>query len=203
MFADVVLVLTLLLTLATVVVPFVNLERPSLNHSIEATPLIHAPSGVTPELRILYDGHVLDDPYLYALRLILRGRKEMGTSQFDKNRPIRLLLDVPVVALLETEFSPASLPLPEVRLRNNAVEIGPDLIRARQGMRFAVLADGPDAELKCENPVLGFSERQLKDRDRRYLISMVQPVLAWALVALILYWVIADPTGAAHFIHNL
>jgi hypothetical protein len=216
-FPDVVGLLTLLVAVATLAAPFLQQfiarSRRRLDYSLDgATQILNAPSGVSSGLRVVCGDQVLENPYLYELRVVFLGRKEISTNAFDQGRPIRLRLGVPIVALLETQFTPDRLPRPKVRAVSDAIEVGPDLIRPRLEMRCAVLAEGAGADLQCENPVLGFNERRVEHQDHG--VGMLQRTLGIVVASLVIVWIVSNPaasgdqvqswiTGIMTFFHHL
>jgi hypothetical protein len=166
-----------------------------------SAPLISAPSGVKPGLRLLHGDEELADPHLLEIKLVCRGRRDIPSSSFDQDTPFCIDVGIPIVALLQTTFVPAKAPVPKVAALGSELRVGPSLIRKRQAIRFTVLADGPGARLTDQNPLIDVTVRQEAQEQARQ--SMLRKVITWAAILFVVYYLATQPSGSAHFVHSV
>jgi hypothetical protein len=169
-----------------------------------AEPLIHFPVNVTPDLQVTHHGKPVENPHIIVVGLSYRGRKDLRSETFDKGEPLCVDVGSKITALIRSTFTPSIAPTPAVKVNDTRIEIGPSLIRKRLAMEFVVLTDGPDAVLNLYSPLADVKIRQQKqEEDRRRTRSNLLTISGWTCVAFILWWIIEDPTGAAHVVHNI
>jgi hypothetical protein len=187
---------------ASIVAYRVAMPRRSIVYGmLVSAPLLSAPSGVKPGLRLLHGDEELADPHLLEIELACRGRKDIPSSSFDQGTPFCIDVGIRIVALLQTTFVPAKAPVPKVAAVGSELRVGPSLIRKDQVVRFTVLADGPGARLTDQNPLIDVTVRQKAQEQARQ--SMLRRVITWAAMAFVVYYLATQPSGSAHFVHGV
>lgn len=201
---DIIPILTLAVGVAALAVPYLaqRLSRPSFHYSIDAgTQLVRSISGAPPGIHVMLEDQILEDPRLYQVRLALRGRGEVVSDDFDRKRPIKLILHVPIISLTQVTMTREYRPEPRVKISEDAIQIGPDLLRRRLEIVCTVLVNGPGAMLDIENPVQGVDEKQEQLRDEISRTLTVQRILGWIAIILIVVWILSNPAGAGSTVH--
>jgi hypothetical protein len=165
-----------------------------------STPLISAPPDMKPGLSVRHRGKELADPRLLEIRLIARGHRDIPSSSFDQGRPLCLNLGIPIADLLQTKYEPELAPLPKVEADGTALKVGPSLIRKQQVITLTVLAEGPDARLSCENPLIDIPMRPEVQYQARQ--GQLKRIITWATVIFIVYYLVTAPTSASTVIHH-
>jgi hypothetical protein len=203
--------ITIILALLTLIVAFVALRiqlassRRRLSYEIRAaTPLVRAPAEVSKDLKVTYDGAAVKDPYFIELRLVNRGREDIPSSAFDQGMPIRFDFGIDIVKLLQITLQPDEPRALKVSADGSAVDIGPGLIHGHQELTIALLADGSDISLRYSKPLAGIKITALvrENPATRGGINL-KTVAGWLAVAFVTWWIIEDPAGAAHVVHNV
>jgi hypothetical protein len=193
-----------IITLLSLIVPWIFSRRTITYELRAAAPLIHMPVEVNPDLQVAYHGKPMKDPHIIVARLAYRGRRDLPSTAFDQNGPLRLDVGIEVTALLHSAFVPSREPIPKVRVNGKGVEIGPSLIRKKQVIEFVILADGPDVVLDCYGPLADVKIRpQRQEEARRRKLSTLRTISGWVCLAIVIWWVIEQPAAAAHLVHNI
>jgi hypothetical protein len=181
-------------------------ERRTITYQLLASvPFLRNVPGIKSSgLTVIYHKKELTDPHLLEVQLTSKRHRDIPTSAFDQDRPLCIDVGAPIVALLEARYDPDQLPLPEITTTGSSLRIEPSLIRRRQDMRFFVLTEGPGAHLDLTNPLIDYTLREGKSyeagADR---IRNVKRIIGWAIVILIVWFLITNPVSAAHAITNL
>jgi|SRR6185437_1240182 len=115
--------------------------------------LTGAPHSARQDLQVLYAGKPLADPRVIRIRLRTRCRKDILSTDFDRDAPIVLDLGVHIVAKLAEETGPGRLALPPIRIKETSIEIGPALLRNRQTITVTVLCDGSNPRMRLTVPL--------------------------------------------------
>jgi hypothetical protein len=168
-------------------------------------------SGVDSDLHVLWRDEELADPYVLKIDLAYRGRKDLGSDSFDKERPFCIDVGVPIIELLEIAFEPDVKPLPRVEAVGTELRLGPDLLRKNQGISFTVLTDGMSTKLIPNSPLRGVdldqkaSYQATQDVKEAQQVSggLLRTVIAWAIVLFVVFYVATEPGGAAALIHHV
>jgi hypothetical protein len=106
--------ITILITLLGLIAAVVALwfqwsasSRRFISYEIRAAiPLIQAPAEVSRDLKVVYDGTAIKDPYFIELRLANAGRKDISSTDYDQGMPIRFDFGINIVRLLKTSLEP-------------------------------------------------------------------------------------------------
>jgi hypothetical protein len=159
--------------------------------------------SVVPGLHVSYEGAELDDPHVLGVEVEYRGRGDISGGSFEEGQPFRIDMGVPVVGVIETEFTPGQKPLPRVEASGNELRIGPGLVRSGQVMRLVVLADGAGGQLSHESPLADVRVRQRSAEAGRRASRLAKPVIGWAIVMFIALYLVSDPVGAGQTVHHL
>ena len=144
------------------------------------------PDGAQHGLQVLRGGEKLDDPHLVEVTLQSSGRQAITRDLFDEGRPIVLRLGTRVVDLLKVVSQPIEQKVPDYRLSNSAIEIGPGALAARQSITFSVLVDG-QPELSAESPLadVTIGRKLITSEQKAWRISYV--MMGVAVIALFLF----------------
>lgn len=182
-------------------------SRKRLTYKCElSTPLIHESAKSSSSLTVKYGKgfgkRSLKDPYITQIRLSNIGRKDVRSSDFDRSTPLQLDLGVKIVAVLKVTCSLDDMPDPKLSVTERRLNIGPSLISHHATLDFVLLVDGPCTALKPKNPLIGVDLKQEIIEEGKYGLNL-KIVLGWLAAAFIIWWVIEDPDGAAHVIHNI
>lgn len=193
-----------ILGLFAIVMPSVLARKKITYELLTAEPLINLPAGINPSLQVSHDGKPLDDPHVVVVRLAYRGRRDLTSIEFDQGGPLCVDVGIEIKALLRSSFSPPKQPFPKIKVNGTALDIGPSLIRKRLEMIFVILANGPAVRLECHGPLPNVDIEPLEREEHKLeSISRLKTITGWALLALIIWWVIEDPAGAAQVVHNI
>ncbi len=147
-----------------------------LSYSLaDDTPLLARTTALAQgDLEVLYQGQRLDQPRVVSIRLVSRGRRDIGSDDFDQDRPLAIDLGVPIVKRLTSEPAP-EIPQSAIRVEGTRLLLGPCLIRRRRVMSFAFLVDGGRPRLSHESYLLNVDVRESADS---------RELRPWMLVAL-------------------
>lgn len=180
-------------------------SRRRLSYEIRtAIPLIQAPAEVSRDLKVVYDGTAIKDPYFIELRLVNTSRKDISSIDFDQEMPIRFEFGIDIVRLLKIALEPDEPRVLNVKMDGSAVEIGPGLLHGHQALSITLLADGPDISIRYSKPLAGVGLGKLVREDSATLgRTKLSTILGWLLIAFLVWWVISSPNNAAHLVHNI
>jgi len=127
------------------------------------TPLLARTTALAEgDLEILYQGQRIDQPRVVSMRLESRGRRDIGSDDFDERRPLAIDPGVTIVKRLATEPAP-EIPESAIRVEGTRLMLGPCLIRKRQVMSFAFLIDGGQPRLSHQDYLLNVDVRESAD----------------------------------------
>jgi len=105
-----------------------------------SAPLLTEESQGVGSIRVEHNGSLVSDPQVVTFLLDNYGNAAIDSSCFDRGRPIRLELGVPVLEVMkisDTSFEYSS--------DATGINFGPDLLKPRQGLTAQLLVDGsPD-----------------------------------------------------------
>jgi hypothetical protein len=195
---------TLVVTIIALLAQSIFARRWLVYELLAAGPIIQMPTEGSKDLAMVYDGTVLDDPRFAQLRLVNRSGKDIPSDTFDQGMPLRFDLGVTILKVLQTTLVPNEPPLPRVRIDDQAVEIGPSLIRKKSQINLVLIADGPITSLTCHNPLVDVKVTELVQEDPKGWHGMnLKTILGWVAVAFVVWWIIEDPEGAAMVVHNV
>ena len=90
-------------------------------------------------ISVLHDGQPIAEPYVTVLRLLSTGRSAIATEHFDQNRPLLVDVGVPIVDLLQVNFTNGGF---AVQTRGTTVAFGPDLLARGDVVETHLLTDG-------------------------------------------------------------
>jgi hypothetical protein len=142
------------------------------------TPLLARTTALAPtDLEVLYHGQRLGAPRVVSVRLVSRGRRDIGSADFDDHRPLAIDLAVPIVKRLAAEPVP-DIPESAIETDGSRLLLGPCRIRKRQAMSFAFLVDGDQPLLTHEDYLLNVDVRQIADSG-----EPPTGLIMWAMVA--------------------
>ncbi|MEU4827101.1 hypothetical protein AB0H37_34965 [Actinomadura sp. NPDC023710] len=186
---------TLVVGLATVAVTYLTrFARQRLDYRLRiVVPLLTAPAGVRDDLELRHRGVRLTHPYIVAVELVGRGRRDIPHAAFDNGQPIRLDLGVPIVELLRITAtdSASATPEPPVRVEGTALLIGPALIGRRQRIVLTCLMQNRPQSLRCSAPLPNAQVRRRDTdplplpSDRLLLIALLLAVSVVSAIALV------------------
>lgn len=121
--------------------------RPQITYDARLSRLVspHAPS--TAQIEVTLSGMSFVNPYLLELRVESRSRRDIGSDDFDRQKPLAFRLDTPVaVQIGDTTIGESA----EIAIDDGVIAIGPCLIRKGTILFTQFLTEGrPD--LKTDN----------------------------------------------------
>jgi hypothetical protein len=113
--------------------------RRRLTCTVSHTPLVRGP--VDNSLEIRRNGTPLADPYLVTVVLTNPGRRDIASTDFDRDQPFRVCLAVPYAALLDTESRPSDDQAPPGRIEGTELHIGPGRLGSGTTATYHVVVD--------------------------------------------------------------
>jgi hypothetical protein len=155
-------------------------------------PMLTAPSGVRGDLELRHRGTLLTEPHVLEVQLLSRGRKDIPSSAYDGNVPIRLDVGAMIIEVLQTNSEPSPLPAPRVTIDGTALEIGPALIGKRQKISITILAEGSSPQLNCQASLIDVHVKQLTPIEESPMLKVAPFALAVTLPAMGLTVLAAD-----------
>lgn len=107
----------------------------------------HAPS--TAQIGVTVSGMTFDNPYLLELRVESRSRRDIGSDDFDRQKPLVFRIEAPVaVQIGDTTVAESA----EVAINSGVIGIGPCLIRKGTVLFAQFLTEG-QPNLKTDSPL--------------------------------------------------
>jgi hypothetical protein len=113
-----------------------------LRFGAEAIPLLEPMEGARTAIEVRYSGRAVDDAHLVKLTLINTGRRDIPSTAFDQDAPLRLNTTVPLLEVLDIKTQPATAAPPDVTIDGTELRIGPSRIGRRQRIHIVALAEG-------------------------------------------------------------
>ncbi|MEU9171260.1 hypothetical protein AB0D34_26245 [Streptomyces sp. NPDC048420] len=113
--------------------------RRRLTCTVSHAPLVRGP--VDDSLEIRRNGTPLTDPHLVTVVLTNPGRRDIGSTDFDRAQPFRVRLAVPYAALLDTESQPSDDQAPTGHIEGTELHIGPGRLGSGTTATYHVLVD--------------------------------------------------------------
>jgi hypothetical protein len=156
-----------------------------------------------PGLQVSYEGAEVGDPHVMELEVAYRGHRDLRASSFEKDRPFRIDVGAPVVGLIESRFRRDG----ELRVEASGRELrfGPGLVHRGESVRLVILLDGSGGRLSHKDRPADVCVRQRRPpRDRHpFQFGMLSTVITWGIVIFVIYYLVADPAGAADVLHGV
>ena len=110
--------------------------------ALPAAPLLTSHSKGLANLQLTWNGTPLTDAHIVTFILDNYGRATIDSSSYDRGRPIRLNLGVPVVEIMKVALRPKSASEFVHDLGTNAVCLGPDVLKPSQRLVVQTLVAG-------------------------------------------------------------
>jgi hypothetical protein len=107
----------------------------------DPVPLL-VPDELPEGLEIRRGNQTLTDPCLVEVVLISNGRQAITTDMFNQGRPILANLGVPIVEVLKRKSYPSEQAVPDHRISDTTLEIGPSAFARRQQVTYSLLVEG-------------------------------------------------------------
>lgn len=150
--------------------------------------LLSAPSELSDQLEVHHDGRVVAEPHVLEVRVASRGRRDIPSSSFDGDQPIRVDVGASILEILGNDSDTKAVPKPVVRVDGTALEIGPALLKRRHTLTYRLLVDGPEPRLTCHASLVDvtvLSRPDEADAGRGRRLVAVAIVVAAGTIALI------------------
>lgn len=107
----------------------VRLPKRRLDYGIsEVIPLLTPHSSIKDDLEVRHDGNLLTRPHLITIRIVLRGRQDIASDDYNDNQPFQIIIGSPIVAVLDITSRPDTSTVPHVVANDSSLAIGPSLI---------------------------------------------------------------------------
>jgi len=158
--------------------------------------------GAPPDLHVLYRDEDVADPRVSNVVLTYRG-SDIGADLFDERQPFSIDVGSRIIDLLGTLFEPPRRPTLKVEAVGTTLRIGPGILRKGQSITSVILTDGP-CSLTESNPLPGVKVKYRLQRGASGAHGIkLGPVIAWAVVIFIAFYLVTEPTGAANFFNTV
>jgi hypothetical protein len=165
-----------------------NKRRKQLLFDNRRTKLIALPMGHGSEkIEVIYDGHRVNDPYIVDLLFGNIGDKDIGSKDFDGDRPLEVAIGAKIVAQMQYPQENAVLGL-NCELGEQEVRILPSLFAVSQVHRTRLLVDGKPALEIVENRLLDtdiISGLMRRKRSMKVVLTAFVVAGSLALISLI------------------
>ena len=186
-------------------------SRKRLSYKLElSAPLIHESANSDSSLTVRYGKglrkRALKDPHIARIRLSNIGGQDVWSNDFDKESPLQLDLGVTIVSILRVTNSLESMPDLTVSATENRLNVGPNLIPRHATTDFTILVDGPCTSITDKKSLMGVElirEYVQENVSRTDPGRSLRVILGYAVIAFLLFFVINDPSGAAHLIDDV
>jgi len=120
-----------------------------LFYSISDPVPLMTPDGTKHGLEVRRGDRKLMDPRLVDVTLHSSGRQSITSEMYDRGRSLALHLNVPIVALLKVAKTPPEQAIPKHQISGSTLEVGPDVLAAKQRLTFSFIVDGqPNLEME-------------------------------------------------------
>lgn len=130
-------------------------------YSVQAAPLVSSGAKGLEGLTVSYQGEQIDRPYLVNLEISSRGRADISSSSFDAGKPVRIDLQVPILAEIDQR---ATLQTVDARLElvdESLIELAPSLLPKGMTLRASYICEGkPSPKYKIPLPDITIREGQ-------------------------------------------
>jgi hypothetical protein len=147
----------------------------------ESTPTV---SGI----EVTHNRVALRNPYVTTLSIRNLGRLDIRSEFFDGDRPLELLLDVPVVKVLNISTESSSILRPIHDVKESSIDFGPDLIKRKSETSFQILTEGRP-NLSYQAYLIDTEVKTLEEGARqggnRVLVISIIPIAASLIAALL------------------
>ena len=118
--------------------------RRRMVYKLEASaPLIHEAAPLNPKLTVNYERKQIVKPHIVHISVANIGKRDVPSTAFDRQLPLRIDLGAKIVAILDDTPRPNTVAKPEASARGTELNIGPSLIPNRVTLDFLLLVDGP------------------------------------------------------------
>jgi len=91
---------------------------------------------------VSYDGTRINSPHVCSLKIQSTGKHAIGSVQFDSSKPIEIHFGVPVVETLNAAATPNEIPLPELAIIGERLQVFPSVLAPGYIIDVSVLTDG-------------------------------------------------------------
>lgn len=160
----------------------VRLPKRRLDYGIaEVVTLVMPQSSIRHDLEVSHNGTVLTQPRLVTIRLVLRGRQDIASDDYDSDQPLRIGLGTPIVTILEISTRPGTSAIPVVSLDDSTLAIGPSLIHSGQQIKISVLIDGASVSLECTSFLKNVRMHRQRPDDPDIHVLLLGPNNMWII----------------------
>lgn len=120
--------------------------------------MIRAPDGLETGLEVRHPGGSVQDPYVVEVHPAASGQRDIPSTAFDRDAPLRLDVHVPIVNLLKIELTPETVSVPMLKVAGTVVEVPPCRIDRRQHLTITMVVDC-QPKLTCKSPLVDVDVR--------------------------------------------
>ncbi|MFE9599245.1 hypothetical protein [Streptomyces hokutonensis] len=144
-------------------------------------------------LSVAYGGAALGAPRVVELTITNPARRDVLPNTFLNANPLIFDFHIPIVAILGKESSPASRAAPNVNPSGTCLELGPDMLSAKQSITYKLLLDGPKKDVKLlRDPFAGVNiKKQLSEGRRATLLGVASAAgsaVATLVLSIVVFW---------------
>lgn len=135
-------------------------------------------------LKMRYKRRALSDPHVVTLSVNSQSRRDIGSADFDQNRPLVFDVGAPIRAVVgDGPIGPAA---DVVSISGSTVQLKPMLIHQGLVLQIDLLIDGPP-RLSCQDHLIDVKVRERTPEDaQRRRIRIQSITLVVALIALLI-----------------
>jgi hypothetical protein len=149
-------------------------------------PLLHSIAPM-PHVEVNIGGAQVRNPRVVQVTVRNTGRRDIQSNMFHNGSSVVFDFHAYILSVTPTVNSPAELEISGTQLR-----LKPSLIPRGQSISWAVLVDGPEADVTCTAPLVDVPCRKVKDESELKTLSERSranaPLLALFCVPLALLW---------------
>jgi len=166
-------------------------KRRLLYRMTDPVALLASPGILPVGLEIRRLGEVVKDPRIATVIIQSYGRQSIGVDLFSQGRPLLLEMGVPLLDILKVKSRPREQAIPDYKVSETCLMVGPSGLAAKQRIEFSLLVDGePDLTVISNLPDVKV-QRQQGDSDpaaKRIMIagSAVAAIASGLVLALVL-----------------
>lgn len=103
------------------------------------------PGALNGQLQVLLNGRILENPHVVSLKLTNAGSKDIASSHFADEAPLRAQVGHPILDVLSASVVPPIAEPPAWSVNGNELRLGPGRIGKGEVLTFTFLVDGrPD-----------------------------------------------------------
>ena len=144
--------------------------------------------GISQEIAVTVDGEAIADPYIASLRIDNRSRRDIRSSDFDREKPLEFDLRAGIIVAQPT--SPASGLQEALIVDGTKLKLGPTLIHGREKLNLTLITEGYP-NISRRDILVNVKIRSQEEQRQRYRpVRNTAVVIEWlgVLIAILGIW---------------